>query len=303
MTRLLGFVTLAAVALGSLGCVSQTEYDSLLTTYRKTQEQVVELRAQLEEAAARLSAQEAQGSRNRSMAMELEAAIAERDRLREALAEAEQQLRELGEQPQPGVVVLDPETDTQLEELAAANPELMTYDPALGMIKLRSDLTFSLGSAEIKPDAQRSLAQLAQVVTRGAASQYTLRVVGHTDNVPIKNPATREKHPTNWHLSVHRAISVRDVLDEAGVAPGRTYIAGYGEYQPTVENPDRGGAAANRRVEIFLQPMSRMNREEQRASGRDEPTPAMPESSGEDSDDTRDVVPAEEQPEQPEMFK
>ena len=303
MTRFLGFITLAAVALGSLGCVSQAEYDSLLTTYRKTQEQVMELRAQLEEAEARLSAQEAQGSRNRSMAMELEAAIAERDRLREALAEAEQQLRELGEQPQPGVVVLDPETDTQLKELAAANPELMTYDPALGMIKLRSDLTFALGSAQINPDAQRSLAQLARVVSRGAASRYALRVVGHTDNVPIKNPATREKHPTNWHLSVHRAIAVRDVLDEAGVAPGRTYVAGYGQYQPIVRNPDRGGAAANRRVEIFLKPMSQMAPTQGPDDATGERARPRPEAGDDEMSAEGSVVPAEEQPEQPEMFK
>lgn len=302
MKRLLGCITIAAVALGSLGCVSQAEYDQLLTTYRKTQEQVVELRAQLEEAEARLAAQEAQGSRNRGMAMELEAAIAERDRLREALAEAERQLRELGEQPQPGVVVLDPETDTQLKELAAANPDLMTYDPALGMVKLRSDLTFPLGSAEVNANAKQSLAQLAGVVTRGAASQYALRIVGHTDNVPIKNPATREKHPTNWHLSVHRAISVRDVLDQAGVAPGRTYVAGYGQYQPIVANPARGGAAANRRVEIFLKPMTQMAAPQEPDATPARSAPTRPEA-GEEMPAEGSVIPAEEQPEQPEMFK
>ena len=302
MKRLLGCITIAAVALGSLGCVSQAEYDSLLTTYRKTQEQVVELRAQLEEAEARLSAREAQGSRNRGMAMELEAAIAERDRLREALADAEQQLRDLGEQPQPGVVVLDPETDTQLKELAAANPELMTYDPALGMVKLRSDLTFALGSAEVNPGAQRSLSQLARVVARGAASQYALRIVGHTDNVPIKNPATREKHPTNWHLSVHRAISVRDVLDQAGVGSERTYVAGYGQYRPVVPNPARGGAAANRRVEIFLKPMTQMAATPEPDAAPTRSAPTRPEAGGERPADGS-VVPAEEQPEQPEMFK
>lgn len=306
MTRLLGFITLAAVALGSLGCVSQSEYDSLLTTYRKTQEQVVELRAQLEEAEARLAAREAQGARNRAMARELEAAIAERDRLREALAEAEQQLRELGEQPQPGVVVLDPETDTQLEELASANPDLMTYDPALGMVKLRSDLTFPLGSAEVNENAKRSLAQLANVVTQGAASQYALRIVGHTDNVPIENPATKRRHPTNWHLSVDRAIAVRDVLDQAGVAADRTYVAGYGEYQPVVPNPPRGGAAANRRVEIFLKPRTRMNAGQAPQAAPARRTPATPRNNDPDTGQGTGegtVVPAEEQPEQPEMFK
>ena len=301
MTRLTAWTALLTVVIGSLGCVAQSEYDQLLTTYRKTQEQVVELRAQLEEANARIAALESEGSENRAMAMELEAAIAERDRLRAALADAEAQLREMG-QAEPGVVVLDPETDSQLEELASANPDLMTYVPELGMVKLRSDLTFALGSAEVSERATRSLGQLANVVNTGAASRYALRVVGHTDNVPIRNPATRAKHPTNWHLSVHRAISVRGVLDQAGVAPERTYVAGYGPYRPVVANPASGGAEANRRVEIFLKPMSEAAPQPAASPGRSQPrNSADTGNTGATGGDT--VVPAEEQPEQPEMFK
>lgn len=295
MMRSIAWAVLAAMLAGmSWGCVAQAEYDELLTTYRKTQEQVVELRAQLEEADARIAALEGQGTRNRSMEVELEAALAERDRLRAALADAEAQLRELG-QAQPGVVVLDPETDTQLEQLAAENPDLMTYDPALGMIRLRSDLTFPLGSAEVNQRATASLGQLARVVNSGAAAQYGLRIVGHTDDVPIKNPATKAKHPTNWHLSVHRAIAVRGVLENAGVAPGRTSVAGYGQYRPVVPNPARGGAEANRRVEIFLQPMARPL-----ASPANTPDAGSPESP---APAEGGVVPAREQPDQPEMFK
>lgn len=297
MMRCVAWAVLAAMlAGGSWGCVAQGEYDELLTTYRKTQEQVVELRAALEEADARIAALEGRGTINRSMQNELEAALAERDRLRNALADAEGQLRDLG-RAQPGVVVLDPETDTQLKDLAAANPQLMTYDPALGMIKLRSDLTFALGSAEVNAQASGSLGQLADVVTTGAAAQYALRIVGHTDNVPIKNPATKAKHPTNWHLSVHRAIAVRDVLGSAGVAPSRTYVAGYGEYRPVVANPARGGAEANRRVEIFLKPMSA-----EVATPGVEPAAATPGPAPDDAP-AETVVPASAQPTQPEFFK
>jgi len=288
-------VVLTAFILLGTGCVAQSEYDNLQTIYRKTAEQVLELQLLLEEAEGRIAAFEAEGGHNQAMAMQLEAAIAERDRLRDALADAEARMRDLAAQP-TGVVVLDPETDSALKELASTNPDLMTYDPEQGMVKLRSDLTFGLGSAEVNEQAKQSLAQLATVVNNGAASQYALRVVGHTDNVPIKNPATKAKHPSNWYLSVHRAIAVRDVLEEAGVAANRTYVAGYGEFMPVVANPARGGAEANRRVEIFLKPMPATAELADAA-----PAPAPEATPAPATGPT--VVPAESQPEQPEMFK
>lgn len=151
-------------------------------------------------------------------------------------------------------VMLPPELDEALRSLAAAHPDLMIYDPKRGMVQLTSDLTFDLGSADLKGEAASSLKQLAAVLSGAAASSYEVRIVGHTDNVPIKNVGTRAKHPTNVHLSVHRAISVRDAIVGAGVSAGRCSVAGWGEFRPVVPNPAVGGARANRRVEIFLVP-------------------------------------------------
>jgi chemotaxis protein MotB len=80
-------------------------------------------------------------------------------------------------------------------------------------------------------------------------------VVGHTDNVPIRRGSTAAQHPTNMHLSAHRAISVRDALNADGVTANRFMVAGYGEFRPIVTNGARG-ADANRRVELFLVPMT-----------------------------------------------
>ena len=57
------------------------------------------------------------------------------------------------------------------------------------------------------------------------------------------------------HLSAHRAISVRDALVGDGVSANRMQIAGYGEFRPIVPNGPNG-AAANRRVEIYLTPLT-----------------------------------------------
>ncbi|MEX0655601.1 MAG: OmpA family protein [Phycisphaeraceae bacterium] len=244
------WMLLGALTLGMTGCVAQTEVDEMREAYRLSQDQVVELQQQLEEAEARIAALQAEAGDEAAVREELGRLRRERDQLRQALSDAEQALRELG-----ASAALPEELNADLERLAASNPDLMSYDAERGMIRFRSDLTFDLGSADVRDAAAGSLEQLAEVLRSDAAAPYEVRIVGHTDNVPISNPATREKHPTNWHLSAHRAIAVKDVLEGAGLTPARMNVSGYSQYRP-VEPHRAGGVDANRRVEIYLVAMS-----------------------------------------------
>ena len=246
MTRGLALLLAAGLLVGMTGCVSQGVADDYQTLYRKSEEQIIDLRAQLEEANARIAALQNAGP-DAAARQQMQDLMDERDRLREALADAERQLREASSE----IVILPEELDDALRDLASQNPDLMDYDPELGMVKFRSDLTFPLGSAEVTDQARQSLNRLAEVLRSQAARQYEVRVVGHTDNVPVENERTRARHPDNWYLSAHRAISVRQILERAGVQPTRLGVAGYGEYRPVVAN-GRRGAEANRRVEIYL---------------------------------------------------
>ncbi len=248
MNPLLKCSALTLLALGTVGCVSQQHADNLQTLYRRSQEQVIELQSQLEEKQAQIDALAARsGPKEAQLAEQLAKATTERDRLAKALAEAEKGLRSVRTGP-----ILSPELDAALGNLAASDPNLISYDPTQGMVKLRSDLTFALGSAEVNPQAKASLARFAEILNSPMAADYTACIVGHTDNVPISKPATRAQHPTNWHLSVHRAIAVMDELQKAGVPAVRMGVAGYGEYRPITANADRSGNPANRRVEIYL---------------------------------------------------
>lgn len=262
-----GVVTLT-VFMTFVGCVSQRQVDDLQTLYRRSQEQIIDLQAQLEEKQAQIEVLKAH-AQDPQMLSSLEAAIAERDKLAKALAAAEDQLRAIGAGP-----ILDPELDSALMELAKSNPALMTYDPALGMVKFQSDLTFDLGSAEVSQQAVPSLNQLAQILKTPVAMKYEARIVGHTDNVRIGRPATRAQHPTNWHLSVHRAIAVKDVLARAGVPDDRMGVAGYGEYRPIAPNTAKGNQA-NRRVEIYLVRNAYSGGVQASASPSPSPTPAI----------------------------
>lgn len=255
--RPLALTLITGMMLGSFGCVSQKQADDLQTLYRRSQEQVIDLKAQLDECNKRVMAMSSmpkpqpQVVQDPNLLAQLQSLQAERARLNQALAEAKQALIVASQ-----TAVLLPELDNDLEQLAQSNGAMMTYDKKLGMIKFASDMTFASGSTDVSAAAQTSLSQLAAVMKKPVAQKYELRIVGHTDNVRIGKPATRAAHPTNWHLSVHRAIAVKDILAKAGFDQYRMQVAGDGEFRPVAPNVPRKGNAANRRVEIYIVPLT-----------------------------------------------
>ena len=243
---------LAVIALSLTGCVAQGELDRTQTLYRQAQNDIVDLKDQLDERDRRIAALEASERGDADTRQQLEQLRADRDQLQAALARAQSQLEQLAAQP---ATVLPADLDSALQNLADAHSDIMSYDSDRGMVRFRSDLTFPSGSAQVRSDAEQTLSRLASVLNSSSAQAFEVRIVGHTDSVPIGNPETRRNHPTNWHLSAHRAISVKDTLEKAGVVPARMSVAGYGPYRPVVENRPTG-AEPNRRVEIFLVAMT-----------------------------------------------
>jgi chemotaxis protein MotB len=76
-----------------------------------------------------------------------------------------------------------------------------------------------------------------------------LRVEGHTDNVPINTA----QFPSNWHLSVARALNVAYYLIERhGMTQERVSVVGYSEFQPLVPNSSAENRSRNRRVDIVI---------------------------------------------------
>jgi chemotaxis protein MotB len=146
------------------------------------------------------------------------------------------------------------ELTTKLEDFAKAH-EMVTYDASRGIVKFKSDLLFEKGSDRVAASAVEAVKSLCEILNSEEAKKFDVIVAGHTDDIPIQKPATREKHPTNWHLSAHRAISVLDIMKDNNIDPKRTSIRGFGEYRPIVDNrPGKKGNPQNRRVEIYIVP-------------------------------------------------
>ncbi len=120
-----------------------------------------------------------------------------------------------------------------------------------GQLRLKGDLLFAPGSAEIKDSAKQALSELASAI-QNREQTATLMIAGHTDDQPIQASAPKWKTDTNMELGAHRALNVFLFLEKQGINPKNMYIASFGEYRPRVPNNSSDNRAKNRRVEIRL---------------------------------------------------
>lgn len=151
-----------------------------------------------------------------------------------------------------GGAALPVELSTLLEDFASKH-DMVDYDSARGMVKFKSDLLFEKGSDKVVASAIDAIKLLCGIMSSEEAKDFDAIIAGHTDDMRIGQAATRAKHPTNWHLSAHRAIAVLNVMTGSKVDPKRLSIRGFGEYRPLAANlPGKKGNPQNRRVEIHI---------------------------------------------------
>ena len=122
--------------------------------------------------------------------------------------------------------------------------------------KLRVDLVdkilFDSGEAVISKRGEGVLSRVGAVLA--AMDDKQIQVSGHTDSNPISEKLAPQ-FPTNWELSVARAVNVVRFLEEKASVPAKNLIAtGYGQYHPIASNKTAAGRARNRRIEILLTP-------------------------------------------------
>jgi chemotaxis protein MotB len=113
-------------------------------------------------------------------------------------------------------------------------------------IHILDDILFPSGSAELATYSVTILNRLAGILRE---LPNDIRVEGHTDNVPINSGA----FPSNWHLSVSRALNTAYYLiNKEGLNPEKVSIVGNSEYKPISSNETVEGRASNRRVDIVI---------------------------------------------------
>ena len=113
-------------------------------------------------------------------------------------------------------------------------------------IRIQDDILFAPGNANLSPNSLDILSKIAEILVRVSND---IRIEGHTDNVPISTSA----FPSNWHLSVARAVNTAYFLmNEHKLDPDRVTVVGYSEYKPIAENDSPERRLKNRRVDIVI---------------------------------------------------
>lgn len=113
-------------------------------------------------------------------------------------------------------------------------------------ISIQDAVLFNTAEAEVRNNLSPLLVQISNLLE---GLDNKVKVVGHTDNVPIKN----DKFRSNWELSSMRAINVMNFMVAAGeISADKVSIQAYGEYAPKFDNTTEAGRAKNRRVEIIV---------------------------------------------------
>jgi len=252
------FLIAVVVVAGMLiaGCASEEKYDNLKLQNRSQQERINELESQYNVAKLQLAQAKEQLASAKGLCE------ADTEELRNKVAALEEDVvkkAELISKMQSELVrggtALPAELSSQLEDFAAGS-EMVSFDPSTGMVKFKSDLLFEKGSDIVTSEAAVAIEALCKIINSAEAAQFDIIIGGHTDDLPILKASTKEQHPTNWHLSSNRAISVEKVMEGNGVQPKRMSVRGFGEYRPIEPNKEnKQGNPKNRRVEIYIVPM------------------------------------------------
>ena len=113
-------------------------------------------------------------------------------------------------------------------------------------ISIQDVVLFNSGDADVLKGSELLLVDISRMLR---ALENDIKVVGYTDNVPIKNAKFR----SNWDLSSMRAVNVMNFMTTyGGLLPQKFSVQAYGEYKPKYDNATADGRAKNRRVEIFI---------------------------------------------------
>lgn len=166
-----------------------------------------------------------------------------------------------------GVVpLIGGETDSSIQDMGDVSPQKKMYnnvkdfisknelqevveiiDSERGIvIQLRDNILFESASSYIRDDSKVILDKISTLI---ASVANPILVEGHTDNIPIRTT----EFPSNWELSVDRAVNVvRYFVESKGLDPSKFSAAGYGEYHPVAPNDSYDNMAKNRRVDILI---------------------------------------------------
>ncbi|MCQ2055439.1 MAG: OmpA family protein [Fibrobacter sp.] len=123
-----------------------------------------------------------------------------------------------------------------------------------GKIQIQASFLFPINGADLTPEGVRVIQGISKGLLDVIGESDVIMVSGFTDDTPVKSATY-----TNWNLSTERAVNVVKTLIKQGFPADRLFAAGFGEYQPKYPNDSEEHRRLNRRVEIGVTPLQKMD--------------------------------------------
>jgi chemotaxis protein MotB len=225
-------VTLLVVA--ALGCVSSSKYKKLQAEQTALQTSSQQQQSELQAKAKQLT------DDNAKLKSDIAQLQSQNDSLNAERASLQQKNEETASK-------YDEVVNKLSQEVSAGELQIKQYKNMLS-VDVAEQVFFASGSATMKEEGKKVLSKVGDALN--AYPDKVIRVVGHTDNVPLSKNA---KFPSNWELSTARATNVvRYLQDKCKVTPERLVASGRGPYSPVASNDTPEGRQKNRRIEIML---------------------------------------------------
>lgn len=265
MRSMLALTLLAALA--ATGCVSQSKYNELASQaqnldtrlndekgarealeakVKELEEKIATLEQEKEALNARLTTSESRLTAAAAERNALEQKNAELTALNDELAKSTRKLAAAKEALEKKSAEYENLAQSLKQEISDGKIQLSELQGRM-TVQLKDKILFASGSTRINKEGQDALVKIADALK--SVQGRIIRVEGHTDDVPTDKGGP---FPSNWELSLARAMAVVRALQNAGVDPTVLSAAGYGQYQPIAPNDNPENRSLNRRIEIVL---------------------------------------------------
>jgi chemotaxis protein MotB len=138
------------------------------------------------------------------------------------------------------------EISEYVRENNLANSITIFLDERGLLVRFLDNVFFDSGKADLKPEAKEIITKVAEILKK---NNYSIRIEGHTDNVPMHS----FRFPSNWELSTTRAVNVvRFLIEINGLEAKRLSASGYADQHPVDSNDTPEGRQKNRRVDMVI---------------------------------------------------
>ena len=155
--------------------------------------------------------------------------------------------------------VIGNQMDKQAEEIKKTVPDAKVERVGEGIVvEFSSNVLFGFDQSDLSFDAKTSLDKLVTVLN--TYPDTDIEIQGHTDS--------KGSDSYNQALSVRRARTVSDYLNNRGISSSRERINGFGETAPKYDNNTAAGRDENRRVEFLITANENMKAEAAKQVGQ-----------------------------------